>query len=81
MADEQTQIGNVHEVTARGGKGVNGGASAGAGFNDADQLTINAMRARLTAISGTSYSAARLNQMTYNDMIYALRVHDAPTSI
>lgn len=42
---------------------------------------INAMRTRLTAISATAYSAANLNAMTVNDMEYALRLNDDPTSI
>ena len=75
MAD--LQIGSVHGVNANEGKNINGGDDAGAGFIDADMLTVDAMRTRLAAISGTSYTAARLNTMTTNDMIYALRVHDA----
>lgn len=76
MANEQIQIGNVIGVTDKSAT-----TPDGTGFTDPDMATIDAMRARLTAISGTSYSAARLNQMTYNDMVYALRVHDSPTTI
>ena len=50
-------------------------------FYDADMLTIEAIRARLTAIDGTLYSAANLDKLTYNDMIYALRVNDALETI
>lgn len=35
---------------------------------------INHLRSRLTTISSTKYSAARLDSMTKNDMIYALRL-------
>jgi hypothetical protein len=42
---------------------------------------IASMRARLTAISGTTYTTARLDTMTANDMMYAIRVNDEPTSI
>ena len=35
---------------------------------------IKGLRTRLAAISGTSYTAARLNAMTKNDLIYAIRV-------
>lgn len=42
----------------------------------ANYTTPGAIEARLTAISATSYSAARLRQMTLNDKIYALRLND-----
>lgn len=45
----------------------------GTASNYADGSTIDA---RLTAISATSYSAARLRQMNINDKIYALRLAD-----
>lgn len=35
-----------------------------------------ALDARLTAISATSYSAARLQSMTHNDKVYAVRLND-----
>lgn len=70
------QIGSIHGVNANEGKNKNGGDDAGAGFYNANFATVDAMRARLTAISSTSYSAARLNAMTVNDMMYAIRVHD-----
>jgi hypothetical protein len=38
---------------------------------------ISAMRTRLAAINGTYYTAARLDAMTENDMVYALR--DTPS--
>lgn len=43
---------------------------------DTHARDVSAMRARLTAISGTTYTAARLNTMTENDMLYALRMSD-----
>lgn len=42
---------------------------------------VNAMRTRLAAISGTTYTAAVLDKMTVNDMIYAIRVSDEAASI
>jgi len=74
MAD--LEVGSIHGVNANAGQNINGGDDDGAAFNDSDMLTIDAMRARLTAISATSYTVARLNTMTKNDMIYAIRVHD-----
>lgn len=50
-------------------------------FFDADMASVTAMRTRLAAISGTTYTSTVLNRMTHNDMVYALRVHDALTSI
>lgn len=75
------QIGNVVGVNANAGININGGDDAGAGFTDSDMATLTAMRARLTAISGTLYSAANLNKLTWNDMVYALRVNDALAGI
>jgi hypothetical protein len=37
---------------------------------------IAAARARLTAISAATYPAATLDKMTFNDMIYAIRIND-----
>ena len=50
-----------------------------AGENNYDSITD--LRTRLTAISGTTYTAARLDAMTKNDMIYAVRVNDDLTGI
>jgi cytoplasmic iron level regulating protein YaaA (DUF328/UPF0246 family) len=36
---------------------------------------VSSLRTALTAYNGTSYSAARLDDMTKNDMIYAARIH------
>lgn len=38
--------------------------------------SVTTLKTRLAAISGTSYTAARLNSMTKNDLIYALRLND-----
>lgn len=35
---------------------------------------VSDMRSRLNTLSATSYTAARLDAMTVNDMVYALRV-------
>lgn len=39
------------------------------------------MDTRLAAISGTTFSQTRLDSMTINDKIYALRVLDDPATI
>lgn len=77
------QVGNAAGLPARAGKNINGGNDAGAGFATlaANIATVDAARTRLKAISGTTYTDARLDQMTFNDMVYAIRVNDAPGSL
>lgn len=60
---------------------VNGGYDDRAGFELDHTDTIASMRARLTAIDSGVYTTARLNQMTYNDMVYAIRRNDESASI
>lgn len=43
----------------------------------ANAQTVGTLRARLTALNATSYTAARLDAMTVNDMEYALRLASA----
>lgn len=43
----------------------------------ANMDSIADIKARLTAINGTSYTAARMATMTKNDLLYALRVASA----
>lgn len=45
-------------------------------INMANMDDVSSMRARLTAISNTSYTTARLNAMSTNDMVYAIRLND-----
>ena len=47
----------------------------------ANYVTRAVLEARLTAISGTSYSAQRLSNMNMNDLVYAVRVHDDSAGI
>jgi hypothetical protein len=54
------------------GRGIDKANSAV--FVEEDNMDdIKGLRARLTALSATSYTTARLDAMTKNDMIYALR--------
>lgn len=70
MAD--FEIGNNNGV-----QNVNGSNRSGA--QDLDNTdTIAAMKTRLIALG---YTAKTLNTMTYNDLVYAIRLADAPTSI
>lgn len=56
-------------------------AMASGPFFDSDMSSISAMRTRLAAIDGTTFSSVRLDTMTANDMVYALRVLDAPQTV
>ena len=82
----RAQVGNDDEVAAVGGSAgysnLNGGTAPGTGFNlGANSNSLDALRARLTAINATTYSATELDKMTMNDMLYAVRLADAPSSI
>lgn len=67
-------VGNRQRVVdKRAGRGTTASPLTATDTNARD---VTAMRARLTAISGTTYTAARLNTMTKNDMLYALRMSD-----
>lgn len=79
MADRQ--IGNQHGFAARGGHQQNGGSDATTSFEDDDLDNIAAMRSRLNTISSATYTSARLDQMSFNDMVYAIRLADNPTSM
>lgn len=46
----------------------------------ANTNTVSTLKTRLTAISATKYTAARLNSMTKNDMLYALRLESADSA-
>lgn len=52
------------------------GFSSQVGFYDKDALTIAHMRTRLKQIDAGYYTNARLDNMSYNDMVYAIRVTD-----
>lgn len=60
---------------------LNGGAEDNSGFDNDNLDTIKRMRARLAIIDSGFYTAARLNAMTVNDMIFAIRTSDNPASI
>lgn len=78
MADAQVRnmLGTADKRQGRAASTVSIGATPHANMKD-----VAAMRARLTAINPTSYTSARLDSMTVNDLIYAIRLNDEPTSI
>lgn len=43
--------------------------------------SVAAMRTRLAAFNGAYYTAARLNSMTENDLVYAVRLADDAAGI
>lgn len=61
---------------------LNGGFGVSSGFNAAGNfISIDAMRNRLKVIASTTYTDAQLDLLTYNDLVYAIRVNDYPGSI
>lgn len=56
-----------------------GGVGADVVAEVANMMSVSLLRARLTALKPTAYTAARLNSMTRNDMIYAVRKESADT--
>jgi len=48
---------------------------------EANYVDVAALRARLTTINAAYYTAAVLNLMTKNDMVYAVRVADDAAGI
>lgn len=47
----------------------------------ANYASVGALRTRLAAANGTYFTASRLDQMTKNDMEYALRLIDDAASV
>lgn len=73
MADLQMGPINERFTDKRRGRGVSTTVVAEATtFND-----LNLIKARLTALNPTAYSAVRMRSMTVNDLIYALRLASA----
>ena len=58
-------------VDKRKGRGLTGAHQMA---EIANTSSISAMKARLTALAPASYTAARMNTMTENDLLYALRI-------
>lgn len=61
---------------------ANSNIGSGNDLNDSEVYTsIANLDTRLAAIDGTYYTQARLDQMSVNDKVYAVRVSDDPTTI
>ena len=85
MADQQ--VGNIAglPVVANGDadspSNLSGTIDPQGGFINNDYQSIAALRTRLAAIDAGYYTADKLNEMSYNDMVYAVRVNDDATTI
>lgn len=71
----QNELGNITGTVDKRQTSKAGSASSSLS-TPANYADINAMKTRLAAINAGYYTAARLNQMSKNDMIYALRKAD-----
>lgn len=68
-------------ITKNQPSNTNGGVSAMRGFRLEGAFTLGDIRDRLNEINPTYYTSTRMDQLTYNDLIYALRLAEAPGSI
>lgn len=73
MAD--FQIGNPHGVQK-----VDGDNRSGA-YENENLVSIDAMKTRLEAVDSDYYTDARLDNMTFNDLVYAVRLADDPETV
>ena len=64
--DINDPLGLTDKRRGRGSTGVQGQAEIN------NMTSVNTMRTRLTALNGAYYTAARLNNMTKNDMTFSL---------
>lgn len=73
MADSEREniLGIIDKRVTQGNTGYPGNFST-----DARYLDVNDLRTTLAARNATYYTSTRLNQMTKNDMVYALRTID-----
>lgn len=65
--DINDPLGLTDKRRGRGSTGVQGQAEIN------NMTSVPTMRTRLAALNGAYYTTTRLNNMTYNDMVYALR--------
>lgn len=80
MADLQTSSPNMGFVNSRKAIDGMGGISSNLG-NASNYVSITAMRTRLAAANAGYYTAVRMDGLSVNDMIFALRNIDDATSI
>lgn len=72
---------DINDITGVVDKRTGRGRTGAHQMAEISNLTsVSAMKTRLTAISATKYSAARLASMTENDMVYAIRLETADSA-
>lgn len=80
MADSQMGPPNLSFTMSN--KAVSGMGGTSSGLNTpANYMSVAALRGALAAANGTYYTSARLDALTVNDMIFALRNIQDPTTI
>lgn len=75
------QLGGIDLSWANKNTHSNAGNTAAAVATPANYASVTALRSRLATINAGYYTAAKLNQMTLNDMVYAVRLNDDSTTI
>lgn len=80
MANTMLGVPDLNFVNSRKAVADMGGSGSNLG-NASNYVSITAMRTRLAAANGAYYTAARLDQLGVNDMVFALRNIDDATSI
>lgn len=80
MADSERENGPGF-VDVRYDNKANTGSLAGTPHSGVNYNDVADLRTRLAAANGAYFTAARLNGMTKNDMVYALRVIDDAAGI
>jgi len=80
MADMDLTPNQGVGVEKRQGRGLPSG-TATVLAETANYNTITALRTRLAALDAVSFTTARMNTMTKNDLIYALRVRGDSSGI
>lgn len=58
----------------------NGNNRSGA-YTNSNLATVAAMKTRLQEVDSGLYTDSKLNNMTYNDLVYAVRLADDPEMI
>lgn len=80
MADQMMGYPNLGFVNSR--KAIDGMGGQASNLNNiSNYVSVQSMRSRLAAANGAYYTTARLDSLTVNDMIFALRNIDDATSI
>ena len=69
----EANIAKESQAAVTGPSNINGGDEVIAGYNSNNFNNVSAMRTRLAALNAY-YTTAVLNTMSFNDMVYAMRV-------